>query len=166
MANLSFISPKAKVKKSRIHGCGLFAIKLIKKGEVAAIKGGYVYDKNTHEKVEDSFGAVDCQIEDRFFMGPLKKTDVVKSMLYLNHSCEPNLGLKGSIIFVALRDIKSSEELTFDYAMTDDEQYTMKCNCRMMSCRKVVTGSDWRKQGLQRKYGNYFSSFLLEKIKR
>ncbi|MBI2054815.1 MAG: SET domain-containing protein-lysine N-methyltransferase [Candidatus Sungbacteria bacterium] len=166
MANLSFISPKAKVKKSQIHGHGLFSIKPIKKGEVATIKGGHIYDNDTHEKVESDFGAVDCQIGDGFFIGPLKKSDVAKSMLYLNHSCEPNLGVKGNIVFVALRDIKPGEELTFDYAMTDNEQYTMKCNCKMMSCRKIVTGRDWRKKRLQRKYGKYFSSFLLDKIRR
>ena len=41
--------------------------------------------------------------------------------MHLNHSCEPNLGLQGQIAFVAMRDIAADEELTFDYAMTDDE---------------------------------------------
>ena len=41
--------------------------------------------------------------------------------MHLNHSYEPNLGVQGQITFVALCDIAADEELTFDYAMTDDE---------------------------------------------
>ena len=33
---------------------------------------------------------------------------------------------------MALRDIAADEELTFDYAMTDDEPYEMECNCTPM----------------------------------
>jgi hypothetical protein len=32
-----------------------------------------------------------------------------------NHSCQPNVGVKGQIVVIARRDILSGEELTFDY---------------------------------------------------
>jgi SET domain-containing protein len=41
-------------------------------------------------------------------------------MMHLNHSCEPNLGLQGQIVFGDLRDINHNEEITVDYAMTDE----------------------------------------------
>ena len=53
MGNKSYISPKTKVKKRKIQGLGLFAIRLIKKGEIVAIKGGHIMDSKTLEKVED-----------------------------------------------------------------------------------------------------------------
>ena len=33
-------------------------------------------------------------------------------MLYSNHSCDANLGIRGEITFVAMRDIPAGEELT------------------------------------------------------
>jgi HAMP domain-containing protein len=46
---------------------------------------------------------------------------------YLNHSCDPNLGVgrcgKEGIDFIALRDIRKGEEVAFDYAMTEYKHY-------------------------------------------
>ena len=68
--------------------------------------------------------------------------------MHLNHSCEPNLRLQGQIVFVAFRDIAAGEELTVDYAMTDDEPYEMECHCGSQTCRKLITGADWQKPEL------------------
>ena len=80
--------------------------------------------------------------------------------MHLNHSCDPNLGLQGQIVFVASRDIEENEGLTFDYAMTDDEEFEMSCNCGSPNCRGVVTGRDWMQRELQEKYRGYFSWFI------
>ena len=71
---------------------------------------------------------------------------------------------KGQIVFVALRDIVNDEELTFDYAMTDDEPYEMTCNCGATNCRGVVTGRDWMKKDVRQKYDGYFSWFIQRRI--
>lgn len=164
---LSYISPKTtNKKKSLIHGRGLFATRAIQEGEVVAVKGGYVYGWKLRDKIEERFGPVDGQIGEDLFIGPVSKEEVEGCMLYLNHSCDPNVGVAGNYMFVALRDIKSGEELAFDYAMTDDENYKMKCNCRSKNCRKVITGRDWKKKELQKKYQNHFSWYLAEKIKK
>ena len=84
--------------------------------------------------------------------------------MHLNHSCEPNLGVQGQIVFAALRDVEKDEELTFDYAMTDDEPYEMECDCRARACRKVITGQDWMKKEIQEKYSGYFSWFIQRRI--
>ena len=50
-------------------------------------------------------------------------------MLYTNHSCDPNLAIQGQIVLVAMRDIAPGEELTIDWATTDDGDYEMECRC-------------------------------------
>ncbi len=45
-------------------------------------------------------------------------------MIFSNHSCDPNIGVQGQIVFVALREISIGEELTHDWATTDDDDYT------------------------------------------
>jgi len=165
MNNLSYLSPKTVIKKSSIQGRGLFAIKLIKKGEIVALKGGHIYDKKVHQKIEKELGPVDIQITENFFIGPLTKKEIKGCMIFSNHSCNPNIGLQGQIVFIALRNIKAGEELTHDWAMTDDEPYRMKCNCGAKNCRGIITGKDWKKKNLHKKYGKYFSWYLLKKIK-
>ena len=73
-------------------------------------------------------------------------------MLYTNHSCDPNLAIQGQIVLVAMRDIPSGEELTIDWATTDDGDHTMQCRCGSPDCRGTVTGKDWMREDLRRKY--------------
>src|SRR4051794_18963702 len=73
-------------------------------------------------------------------------------MLFLNHSCEPNVGFGGNIVLVAMRDIAAGEELTTDYALFDDYDGEMTCSCRTARCRGVIGGRDWRLPELQRRY--------------
>lgn len=84
--------------------------------------------------------------------------------MHLNHSCEPNLGIQGQVVYVALRDIGVGEELTFDYATNADEPDEMKCQCGSGSCRGVITGFDWQKPEIQKKYNGYFSWFIQRTI--
>jgi hypothetical protein len=162
---LSWFSPKTVKKKSGIHGRGLFARKRISKGEIVAVKGGRVYDERTLARVEKGLGPVAVQISERLFIGPLTRAEREASMLHLNHSCDPNLEIQGQIVFVARRPIRAGEELTFDYAMTDDEDFEMACRCGARCCRGVVTGRDWKRKDLQRRYRGAFSPYLLAKMK-
>lgn len=163
----SYISFKAKKGlKSNIHGRGLFAIKPIKKGEIVAIKGGYIIDWETLEKYKNLIGASYLQIADNLLLAPLKKTEVENVMIFLNHSCDPNVGMRGEITYVAMRNIKAGEELVIDYAMMDDDSWRMKCKCGSKNCRRLITGRDWKRKELQHRYGKYFSSFLLYKIRK
>ena len=58
-------------------------------------------------------------------------------MLYLNHSCDPNCAIAGQIVFVAMRDIAAGEELTHDWATTDDLDYELDCRCGSAACRRA-----------------------------
>jgi hypothetical protein len=87
-------------------------------------------------------------------------------MLYSNHSCDANLGIRGEITFVAIRDIAAGEELTHDWCTTDDDSCSVTCNCGAPNCRGTLTGKDWQRPDLQEKYAGYFSTYLQRKIER
>ena len=163
MTGLSYISPKAAVKDSSIHGRGLFALEPIMIGEIVAIKGGYIFDRQMLQGIEKTLGPAEIQIADGFFIGPLHEEEREGAMIFSNHSCEPNIGVKGQIIFVAMRDIEEGEELTHDWAMTDDDEYEMECRCGTKSCREQIRGQDWRRKELQEKYKGYMSWYIEEK---
>ena len=165
MVPLSYRSPKTEVRTSRIHGRGLFATADIGKNEIVVVKGGHIVDRKTlREKITPVLGSVEIQIGDDLFMAPVSGEEREFSMLYSNHSCDPNLGVRGEITFVAMRDIRAGEELTHDWAMTDDDNYSIECNCSAPDCRKNLTGKDWHRPDLQKRYSGYFSAHLARKI--
>jgi SET domain-containing protein len=155
------------VRESEIHGRGLFATADIAKGEVVAIKGGHIVDRETlRREITPKLGPVEIQIGDDLFIAPVTDEERELSMLYSNHSCDANVGMRGEITFVAMRNIGAGEELTHDWCVTDDDDYSVKCNCRSSNCRGTLTGKDWQRPDLQKRYAGYFSSYLAEKIAR
>jgi uncharacterized protein len=161
----TYFSPKTEKRLSAIEGRGLFAKAPIAKDEIVVVKGGYVMTTDQRNTVAASLGPAEIQIAEDLHMGPTTLADREGGMMHLNHSCEPNLGLQGQIVFVALRAIATDEELTFDYAMTDDAPHdTMRCHCGAASCRGTVTGRDWQRADLQRKYDGYFSWYIQRRI--
>jgi uncharacterized protein len=74
------------------------------------------------------------------------------------------VGFAGNVVLVARRDISAGEELTTDYALLDDHDDTMECHCQTPSCRGTISGRDWQRPDLQRKYGQYFSVYLLRRL--
>ena len=85
-------------------------------------------------------------------------------MLFINHSCEPNVGFAGNILLVAMRDISTGEELTTDYALFDDYGGRMDCNCAEPSCRRIIVGKDWQRPDLQERYRGFFSWYLHQRM--
>jgi SET domain-containing protein len=166
MHSLSYISPKAAPRESPIHGTGLFAVGPFAEGEVVCVKGGYVFNRQRLESMPEWFRAAEIQVAEDLFIGPLEESEREGCMIFSNHSCAPNIGVRGQIVFVAVRDIEAGEELTHDWATTDDDDYELECNCGAASCRKILTGKDWRREDLREKYTGYFSSYLQEKIDR
>ena len=165
MITLSYRSPKTEVCESKIHGRGLFARADIARDEMIAVKGGHIVDRKTlREQITPGLGPVEIQIDHDLFITPVTDDERKLSMLYLNHSCDPNLGIRGEITFVAMRDIRAGEELTHDWAMTDDDDYSVECNCGATDCRKTLTGKDWQRPDLQKRYSGYFSAYLARKI--
>lgn len=165
MIPLSYRSPKTEVRNSPIHGRGVFATADIARDEIVLVKGGHIFTgKVLRDTITPRLGPVEIQIDDDLYIAPATADEREASMLYSNHSCDANLGMRGEIIFVAMRDIKAGEELTHDWCTTDNETYTVKCNCGAPNCRGTLTGKDWQKPELQKKYNGYFSTYLEKKI--
>jgi uncharacterized protein len=162
--SLSWRSPKTEVRASPIHGRGIFAVAPFRKNEIALVKGGHIVDRAQLHEINTRIGPVEIQIADDLFIAPVSEEEREGSMLYTNHSCDANLGMRGEIVFVAMRDIDAGEELTHDWCMTDDDDYHVECKCGSANCRRVVTGKDWQKPELQARYGGYFSSYLAGKM--
>jgi uncharacterized protein len=162
----SYITPRAvKGQPSAISGRGLLAVAPIAADEIVAIKGGHVVDTAALGALPDKLRNSEVQIADGFHLVALTEAEYEPVMLFLNHSCEPNVGFAGNTVLVAMRAIAPGEELTTDYALFDDSDEVMACRCAAASCRGTISGRDWQRPELQRKYGGYFSSYLLRRIR-
>jgi SET domain-containing protein len=166
MTRLSYLSQKTAVRPSAIQGRGLFAIAPIAKGEIVAVKGGHIVGRHALPELRRRLGPAEIQIAEDLYIAPVSEEEREGSMIFSNHSCEPNIGVSGQIVFVAMRAIVDGEELTHDWAMTDDDAESMACRCATASCRGTVSGKDWMRPELQAKYAGYFSSYLAEKIRQ
>ena len=160
----SYITPKArKGAVSSIQGRGLIAVAPITAGELVAIKGGHIVSTATLKSLPERLRNSEIQIADGFHLAALEEAEYEPVMLFINHSCEPNVGFAGNTVLVAMRDIGPGEELTTDYALFDDHDEVMECGCGTPSCRGTISGKDWQREDLQRKYGRYFSAYLLRR---
>ena len=157
----SYITPKArKGVGSTIEGRGLAVTAPIAAGELVAIKGGHIVTTAALRSLPERLQNSEIQIADGFHLAALQEDEYVPVMLFINHSCEPNVGFAGNTALVAMRDIGPGEELTTDYALFDDHDQIMECQCRTPSCRGTISGKDWQRPDLQHTYGTYFSSYL------
>jgi SET domain-containing protein len=159
-------SPKIEVRGSPLQGLGVFAVQKIARGEVVAIKAGHIVTAQELSAITPVVGDLALQISENFYLSPKTRNDIDKMSVFINHSCEPNVGFDGQITYVAMRDIEPDEELFHDYAMERTDGYHLKCRCGASCCRGDITGQDWKNPALQQKYGNYFSSYILNKIRQ
>jgi len=72
---------------------------------------------------------------------------------FLNHSCAPNVCLRGHTM-VAIRDLHAWEEVSFDYHTTEAELASpFRCSCGAPHCVGMVRGfrhlDPWRQQALR-----------------
>lgn len=136
----------------------------IEADELVVVKGGHLFGRALRDEIAARLGPTEIQIEEDLFIGPMEAGEREGAMMHLNHSCVPNLGIRGQIAFHAMRAIGAGEELSFDYATGDDDDWQMDCRCGAAACRGLVTGRDWRLPELQRRYAGWFSLYLARKI--
>jgi uncharacterized protein len=165
MTLVSYRSPKTVVRPSRIVGRGLFAAAPIADGEIVCVKGGHLLTKAEFENYKGVANEAELQIADDLFLAPVSVSEFERVMTFLNHSCAPNVGIQGQIVFVAMRAVAAGEELTLDYATIERPAEPMACRCGAECCRGMITVQDWRTPELQRKYGRFFAWFLLERMR-
>jgi uncharacterized protein len=162
----SWISPKVeKGAASPIAGRGLVAVEAIAGGEVVAVKGGHIVSTEVLRSLPAHLANSEIQITDSLHLVALTEEEYDPVMLFLNHSCEPNVGFGGNVVLVAMRDIGAGEELTTDYALFDLDG-AMECHCGRPSCRGRIDARDWQLPELQERYRGYFSWYLERRIRK
>lgn len=161
----SYLSPKCTVVNApEKGGHAVQAIEPIAMGEVLTVWGGRVVNAEQAADLGPGFREHNIQIEEGMYLAPLVVDDESD---YVNHSCDPNTGLAGQIVLVAMRDIAAGEEITFDYAMADGDGYDQfPCACGAASCRGEVSSNDWKQPALWERYKGYFSPYLQRRIDR
>jgi len=143
------------IKKNQKNGAGVFSTKDFEKDELIM----YVDGETTEATQLSSFPQ---EIQDHVY--PFDKIDgIIKYVLpqensswkYLNHSCDPNAGIKNNREIVAMRPIKAGEEIVFDYAMNNVDDYEMECNCGSSNCRGKVMLFDALDEETKERYKDY-----------
>ncbi|MEW6282218.1 MAG: SET domain-containing protein-lysine N-methyltransferase [Candidatus Eremiobacterota bacterium] len=104
----------------------------------------------TLEELDDPDHSI--QVGRNLFLGPYGGIDD-----YVNHSCDPNCGLRlvgGELRLYAIRAIQAGEELTFDYAtcVGPEDPWTMECLCGTARCRGHIAGYSILPEDFRRRY--------------
>jgi len=160
-----FTSPKLAVKRQQAKGSyGLFARTFISRDERLIVWGGDIVTFEQLKTLPALQQQYSVQVEEDLYLVTIKPPDAGD---FINHSCDPNAGLNGQIVVVALRDIQPGEEVCYDYAMSDGSLYDeFDCGCGSANCRGRITGNDWQLPDLQLRYAGYFSPYLQRRIER
>lgn len=145
-------NPKVIIKKGKF-GQGLFAAEDIKKDEFIAEFDGKVYEADEVMDLPEEIANHAVQVERHKWVGSNFACNI-------NHSCNPNCGIKGLFQIVAMRDIRKGEELFYDYEMTEDSNWRMECHCGEPNCRKIIGAYRNMPQEFRDKYRGYISEWL------
>lgn len=160
--SLGWCSPKLEKQLTLSRGYGLFAKEPIPKDELLLLWGGIVVTTEELLKLPEFARHRTVQVEQDLHLSSGTIDDVADCV---NHSCDPTAGLSGQVALVALRDIFPGEEVCFDYAMSDTyAEFHFPCECGHPTCRRFVTGEDWKRPELQERYKGYFSPYIQKMI--
>ncbi len=140
---------RIQVRRSGIHGKGVFALLPLKKGETVIEYTGEVISwkealrRHPHDPSDPQhtfyFHVDDHNVIDGAHGGNASR--------WINHACTPNCEadeVDGRIFIKTLRALKPGQELFYDYGLTIDERYTPKlkklypCRCGTRDCRGTL----------------------------
>jgi len=162
-ASHSWLTPKARLATSPLGGQGLIATTAIPCHELVTIWGNRIMTTAELWALPEALQDFPVQVWYDMFVGPMS-ADEIEPVDYMNHSCEPTCGVRGSVAVVARREIAPGEELTFDYGTTDTDRWTLECGCGAATCRGRMTGEDWRDPAFQARHTGYLSLYIDELI--
>lgn len=132
-------------------GKSVFAARDYKKGEFIIEFRGKHYSRKEYLKRVNPKNNHFLQIDTDLFLGPTRTADN-----YINHSCDPNAGIKiedSHVHLYTIKNIKKGDEITFDYSTSMDEDYwEMDCHCGNKSCRKRVRDFKYLPEDVKQKY--------------
>jgi len=137
------------VRRSKIHGKGVFARRDIPKGTRVV---EYLGDRITHKEADDRYEGHDPNDNHTFLFIVDRRTVIdggVKGndARFINHSCDGNCESeieKGRVYIEAIKNIRKGEELGYDYQIgrskedppNVDEIYA--CRCGSPKCRGTM----------------------------
>ncbi len=147
-------NPKVKIHRTRRYGKGVYAKAAIRKGEVIAVFDGDLLDDDFEPWTNDLYNHA-------IQVGKTLWRDSKGLARFINHSCEPNCGIKKLNRVVAMRSIQKGEEITWDYEMTEkNSDWRMRCRCGTPACRKVIGNYQNMPRKIRKKYAGYISEWL------
>ncbi len=114
-------------------GKGLFATKPIPKGSCIIEYTGKTVKPEDVEKINSRYL---FEIDEGYTVNENVPTNKAR---YINHSCKPNCeadGPKGHVYILTLRNIKTGEEITYDYGEEYFDEYIKPVGCRCVKCSK------------------------------
>ena len=122
------------IKKSLIHGKGVFANRDFQKGEVVIL-----WDTKKTVAKED-IAKLPKSIRKNVYLFNGKYIIPSSPGKYLNHSCDANTCAKNGCDY-AKRTIKKGEEITIDMSFEAIVGLPMKCTCGSKKCKKIISGT-------------------------
>jgi len=142
------------IEPSAINGVGVFAVTNIAQGQQIA-EGVHEEDydslvlwteiRNCSRAVRDKVFAFCVGTPSGFIPPDNLDFNALSVDWYINHSCDGNVGINKRGDFIARRNIKKGEELTYDYGLAESNpRFKMICKCANRKCRKIITGNDWK----------------------
>jgi SET domain-containing protein len=174
--NLNTSQRKIQVKKSGVHGKGVFAARDISKGETLIEYVGEIIsaqeaeDRHPHDPTDPNHTFY-FQVEDDKVIDALHGGN---SARWINHCCTPNCKpevIEGRVFIKAKKDIPAGSELNYDYGLIIDEPITKKlmaqypCWCGSAKCRGTLLAVQKKSSKQQRKLAIKTLEDKLKKIK-
>ena len=174
--NLKPSPRKIQVKKSGVHGKGVFAARDILKGETLIEYVGEIIsaqeaeDRHPHDP-SDPNHTFYFQIDDDKVIDALHGGN---SARWINHCCAPNCKpevIDGRVFIKAKKDIAAGSELNYDYGLIIDEPMSKKlkaqypCWCGSANCRGTLLAIEKKSEKQQRKLALKNLEEKLKKIK-
>lgn len=135
-----------RVRRSRLHGRGVFARRPIRKGTRVL---EYLGDRISHRDADERYGYKSAD-DNHTFLFIVNRSVVIdggangNDARFINHSCDPNCEslIDDRRVFIeAVRTIAPGEELTYDYQIGRDKEdppnvdEIFACRCGAASCR-------------------------------
>jgi len=149
---------EVEIKETTHKGKGIFATRNIKKGEIILYVAGQIKETakpiSLPKDVDDHCWPIREQNNKLVYIHPHSPWK------YINHSCDPNTGIKNNRYIVAMKQIKKGDEITKDYAMNNIGDWRMKCKCGSTHCRKIIGTLDMLDEKTKKKYKNYVTDHV------
>ena len=166
----SWINPKIRLRRSNLHGKGMFARKPIKEGEVVLI-WGESYKGKRSEYTDDKKKAMSAKKNGKLVLQYDENLWSIEERgagddYFINHSCDSSLWFNDAFTLAVRQPIRAGEEVTLDYALFETDDYKSKwvCRCGSLNCRKVITGHDWQRPDVQQRYKGHFTPLINKQI--